>query len=70
MVGDLLLPDSAAQHLMCLGFVPGVEVVVGPSGPGGDPRVYQVDGTNVALRRETARCISARRTAVEESKLS
>ena len=47
---ELLLPEAAAQRLMCMGFVPGVEVTVGPSGPGGDPRVYHVDGTDVALR--------------------
>ena len=49
------LPSHTAEHLMCLGFIPGVEVLVGKAGPGGDPRVYNVDGSNVALRREVSR---------------
>ena len=53
-LANLDVSDVLAEHLMCLGFVPGVEVVVGKSGPGGDPRVFHVDGTDVALRRETS----------------
>ena len=30
------------------------------SAPGGDPRVFQVDGSEVALRRETARRLKVR----------
>jgi len=48
------LPHATAEHLMCLGFIPGVEVTVGKSGPGGDPRVYNVDGSNVALRSDVS----------------
>ena len=48
------LPQNTAEHLMCLGFIPGVEVTVGKSGPGGDPRVYNVDGSNVALRADVS----------------
>jgi Fe2+ transport system protein FeoA len=48
------LPDDIAQRLMELGFVPGHVIVPGMSAPGGDPRVFQVDGSEVALRRETA----------------
>jgi ferrous iron transport protein A len=51
---ELDLPHPTAEHLMCLGFIPGVEITVGKSGPGGDPRVYNVDGSNVALRREVS----------------
>jgi Fe2+ transport system protein FeoA len=29
-------------------------VTVGKSGPGGDPRVYNVDGSNVALRSDVS----------------
>ena len=39
---------------MELGFLPGSQVVCGRSAPGGDPRVYRVDGAEIALRRETA----------------
>ncbi len=45
---------------MLFGFIPGVEVVVGYAGPGGDPRVYRIDGTEVAVRRETASHILVR----------
>ncbi len=48
------LPHATAEHLMCLGFIPGVELTVGKSGPGGDPRVYNVDGSHVALRTDVS----------------
>lgn len=48
------LPEDEARRLMELGFIPGSPVTVGQSAPGGDPRVFQVDGSEVALRRETA----------------
>jgi ferrous iron transport protein A len=40
---------------MELGFLPGTEIVAGKKAPGGDPRVFRVDGSEIALRRETAR---------------
>jgi ferrous iron transport protein A len=49
------LPGEDARRLMELGFLPGARVTAGLSAPGGDPRVFQVDGSEVALRRETAR---------------
>jgi ferrous iron transport protein A len=49
------LPEEEARHLMVLGFLPGHRIEVGLSAPGGDPRVYRVDGSEVALRRETSR---------------
>jgi ferrous iron transport protein A len=48
------LPEDDAQRLMEMGFVPGHSVTRGLSAPGGDPRVFRVDGSEVALRRETA----------------
>ncbi len=39
---------------MELGFLPGARIVAAHSAPGGDPRVYRVDGSEFALRRETA----------------
>jgi len=54
------LPADDARRLMELGFVPGTHVVVGCCAPGGDPRVFQVDGSEVALRRDTARHILLR----------
>ena len=49
------LPEDDAQRLMEMGFVPGHSITRGLSAPGGDPRVFRVDGSEVALRRETAR---------------
>lgn len=49
------LPEPDARRLMEMGFLPGHTVVPARSAPGGDPRVYQVDGSEIALRRETAR---------------
>lgn len=51
---SISLPQRTSEHLMWLGFVPGVQVTVGRSGPGGDPRVYRVGGSAFAIRRETA----------------
>ena len=57
IVRELELDHPIAEHLMNLGFVPGLEVSVERSGPGGDPRVYRVEGTEVAIRRELSRHI-------------
>ena len=54
------LPAADARRLMELGFLPGARVVAGCRAPGGDPRVFQVDGSEIALRRETARKIGVR----------
>ncbi len=48
------LPDDEARHLMVLGFLPGHRIQVGFCAPGGDPRIYRVDGSEVAIRRQTA----------------
>ena len=50
----LELPEDDARRLMEMGFVPGHKVTPAHSAPGGDPRVFRVDGSEVALRRETA----------------
>lgn len=57
LVERLDLPEDLAGRLMELGFVPGHPVAAARSAPGGDPRVFRVDGAEVALRRETARHI-------------
>ena len=54
------LPANDAQRLMELGFIPGSLITAGLSAPGGDPRVFQVDGSEIALRRETARHLKVR----------
>ena len=48
------LPEDVSRRLMELGFLPGQVVTPGLSAPGGDPRVFRVDGSEIALRRETA----------------
>jgi ferrous iron transport protein A len=61
IVERLDLPADDARRLMELGFLPGTRVTAGQSAPGGDPRVFQVDGSEIALRRETARLLKIRR---------
>ncbi|HTM49981.1 MAG TPA: FeoA family protein [Bryobacteraceae bacterium] len=63
---QLDLPEDQALRLMELGFLPGAKVVAARSAPGGDPRVYQVDGSEFALRRETAACLKLRPPQREE----
>jgi ferrous iron transport protein A len=48
------LPEDIARRLMELGFLPGYTVVPAHSAPGGGARVFQVDGSEVALRHDTA----------------
>lgn len=48
------LPEDVTQRLMELGFLPGSRVAASFRAPGGDPRVFRVDGTEIALRCETA----------------
>ena len=54
VVDRLDLPENDARRLMELGFIPGHSVIFTNRSPFGDPRVYLVDGAEVALRRDTA----------------
>ena len=49
------LDEYDSRRLMELGFVPGQSVTAANAAPGGDPVVFRVDGSEVALRRDTAR---------------
>ena len=60
ILADIDLPGDDARRLMELGFLPGTRVTAGLSAPGGDPRVFQVDGSEIALRRETAKRLKVR----------
>ncbi len=60
VIDRLDLPGDLAGRLMELGFIPGHRVAAALSAPGGDPRVFRVDGAEIALRRETARHILVR----------
>lgn len=59
-IEEIDLPHDLAHRLMELGFLPGARVEAARSAPGGDPRVYRVDGTEIALRFETASRFSVR----------
>lgn len=61
VIVDINLPDELAHRLMELGFLPGGRVEAARSAPGGGPRVFRVDGTEIALRRETAKHVTVRR---------
>ncbi len=54
VIQRLELPEEVAARLMRLGLAPGSRVSLVRRAPGGDPRVYQVDGAEIALRCETA----------------
>jgi ferrous iron transport protein A len=62
------LPGEDARRLMELGFLPGACITAGLSAPGGDPRVFQVDGSEIALRRETAERLTLRRQRPRSSR--
>jgi len=61
VLASIDLDDHEARRLMELGFLPGHSVTAAQAAPGGDPRVFQVDGSEVALRRETARHLLLRK---------
>lgn len=50
------LPDEISLRLMQMGMIPGCLVEAAHVAPAGDPTVFRVDGTEIALRRET--CLS------------
>lgn len=54
------LPEEFARRLMELGFLPGHVITAARGAPGGDPRVFRVDGSEIALRCETARRMRVR----------
>lgn len=54
ILDHLDLPAGDAQRMMELGFLPGSVIAVVKAAPGGDPRVYRVDGSEFAIRSETA----------------
>ncbi len=54
------LGAEETDHLGLMGFFPGVGVTASNKAPGGDPRVYRIDQSEIALRNETARHIFVR----------
>jgi len=65
LLDDFEMSPQLAEHLMNLGFIPGIEVTVARAGPSGDPRIYRIDGTEIALRSDLARRIVVRRRLLE-----
>lgn len=61
VIERLELPDHLATRLMEMGFLPGNTVTAARCAPGGDPRVFRVDGSEIALRSETAAHLILRR---------
>ena len=53
LIGGFALPEEICLRLMQMGMIPGCEVEAAHVAPAGDPTVYRVDGTEIALRRET-----------------
>jgi ferrous iron transport protein A len=54
------LPEDDARRLMELGFLPGSLVTAARRSPFGDPRLFRVDGSEIAIRRETAQQVTLR----------
>ncbi len=61
LVDSLDGPDVLKRRLMEIGFVPGSRVRFEMATPFGDPLVYSLRGSKIALRRNEARCIRFRR---------
>lgn len=62
IIERLELPDDMATRLMEMGFLPGNTVTAARCAPGGDPRIFRVDGSEIALRKETAAHLILRST--------
>ncbi|MBM3765567.1 MAG: ferrous iron transport protein A [Acidobacteria bacterium] len=60
VLGDLDVADDLRRRLMEMGFFPGSRIDATGCAPGGDPRIYRVDGSEIALRAETAAQIRIR----------
>lgn len=54
VIEDVALPEEERQLLIQFGFFDGAEVRCSRRAPLGDPIVYLLDGSEIALRTETA----------------
>lgn len=57
VIDRMELPGDIATRLMQMGMIPGCQVHAAHVAPAGDPVVYRVDGTEIALRRELSKLI-------------
>lgn len=60
-IARLDLEGDLALRLMEMGFLPDHAITRLAAAPGGDPAIYLVDGSQIALRREVARRIRIRK---------
>jgi ferrous iron transport protein A len=65
IIERLDLPEEEARRLMEMGFLPGHAVTPAHSAPGGGPTVFRVDGSEVALRKDTARHLILRENSIK-----
>ncbi len=68
ILDSIELPAAEARRLMELGFLPGTLVGAAGRSPFGDPRIFRVDGSEVALRRETAARLTLRPPGANQEK--
>jgi ferrous iron transport protein A len=61
VLDSIELPEDDVRRLMELGFLPGTVITAAHRSPFGDPRVFQVDGSEIAIRSETAKHLILRR---------
>ena len=54
VIEEVELPEAERQLLIRFGFFDGAEVRCSRRAPLGDPVIYSLDGSEVALRTETA----------------
>ena len=66
VVGQLRFDEVDAVRLMELGFIPGMSVTCQRRVPLGDISVFQLDGSQIAIRGETASRIRIRPQAATE----
>lgn len=58
-------PEAVATRLADLGFLPGTRVRILRRAPLGDPRVYEIRGIRLCLRRREAGTVRVRRVEIE-----
>lgn len=59
----LMVADDEANSVMEAGFVPGTVVTMLHSAPGGGPRIYRLDGAEIAIRIELASALQVEESA-------
>lgn len=57
VISGIAAEGALRLHLMELGFVAGSAITYVMSTPFGDPHIYSLRGTSIALRKSEARCI-------------